>query len=128
MATEIHSHKDLIVWQKAMELVVLVYRYTECFPESERFGLISQMRRSAVSIPSNIAEGRRRGTRNDYRQFLLHAYGSGGELETQVEIARRLHFGKEEDRQVAEKLLDEVMRMLNAMITNLCPSPKKLRS
>jgi four helix bundle protein len=111
-----------------MELVVLVYQYTEDFPQSEKYGLVSQMRRSAVSIPSNIAEGRRRGTRNDYRQFLLNAYGSGGELETQTEITKRLHFGREEKRQAVEKMLDEVMRMLNAMITNLVASPKKLRS
>lgn len=119
MVTEIHSHKDLIVWQKSMDLVVLVYRFTDQFPKSEIYGLVSQMRRSAVSIPSNIAEGRKRGTRKDYRQFLLNAYGSGGELETQMEIASRLNFGDEKYRKDAEQLLDEVMRMLNVMTSKL---------
>lgn len=119
MRTEIHSHKDLIVWEKSMDLVVLVYRFTDQFPKSEIYGLVSQMRRSAVSIPSNIAEGRKRGTRKDFRQFLLIAYGSGGELETQIEIANRLNFGEEKDRKDVEQLLDEVMRMLNVMTAKL---------
>jgi four helix bundle protein len=102
-----------------MDLIVFVYRYTEQFPKSEIYGLVSQMRRSAVSIPSNIAEGRKRGTRKDYRQFLLNAYGSGGELETQLEIAGRLNFGEEILRKDTEKLLDEVMRMLNVMTSKL---------
>lgn len=119
MATEVHSHKDLVVWQKAMDLVILVYRYTKDLPDSEKYGLISQMRRSSVSIPSNIAEGRKRGTRKDFHQFLLNAYGSGGELETQIEIARRLNLGNVIDRHNVEKLLDEVMRMLNVMTSKL---------
>lgn len=119
MRTEIHSHKDLIVWQKSMDLVVLVYRFTDQFPKSEIYGLVSQMRRSSVSIPSNIAEGRKRGTRKDFRQFLLIAYGSGGELETQMEIAKRLNFGEEKERKNTEQLLDEVMRMLNVMTAKL---------
>ncbi|MEI8230104.1 MAG: four helix bundle protein [Candidatus Peregrinibacteria bacterium] len=128
---DVHSHRDLIVWQKAMDLVVLVYRFTEQFPKSEIYGLSSQMRRSAVSIPSNIAEGRKRGTRKDYRQFLLIAYGSGGELETQVEIAKRLTFGNEKDRLVVDQTLNEVMRMLNVITSKLAdPSnkPNKLTS
>lgn len=119
MGSVIHSHKDLVVWQKSMDLVVLVYRFTDQFPKSEIYGLVSQMRRSAVSIPSNIAEGRKRGTRKDFRQFLLIAYGSGGELETQMEIAKRLSFGEEKDRKVTEQLLNEVMRMLNVMTSKL---------
>lgn len=86
----IHSYKDLIVWQKAMDLIVAIYKLTEEFPKSEIYGLTAQMRRSAISIPSNIAEGRRRGSRKDYRQFLIMAYGSGSELETQIEITKRL--------------------------------------
>ena len=119
MGSVIHSHKDLVVWQKSMDLVVLVYRYTEQFPKSEIYGLVSQMRRSVVSIPSNIAEGRKRGTRKDFRQFLLIAYGSGGELETQMEITKRLNFGEEKDRNELWQLLDEVMRMLNVMTSKL---------
>lgn len=113
--TKVHSYKDLIVWQRAMELVVATYELTEKFPKTEQYGLISQMRRCAVSIPSNIAEGRRRGTKKGYRQFLLIAYGSGAELETQIEISKRLPFGKNLDYSKLDSLLDEIMRMLNKM-------------
>lgn len=71
MTNIINSYKDLIVWQKSMELVVEVYRVTEIFPKSEIYGMTSQMRRSAVSIPSNIAEGRKRGSRKDFRNFFI---------------------------------------------------------
>jgi len=84
------SHKDLIVWQRAMQLVVDVYRSTKSFPREETHGLISQMRRAAVSIPSNIAEGKGRYSRKELSQFLLNARGSLLELETQIEIARAL--------------------------------------
>ncbi len=83
------------------------------------FGLASQMRRSAVSIPSNIAEGYRRGTRKDYRNFLVNAYGSGAELETQLEISRQLNFGNAHKILATESLLDEIMRMLNRVTTSL---------
>ena len=119
MSIQIHSYRDLIVWQKAMDLVVLIYKLTDSFPKSEIYGLMAQMRGSAVSIPSNIAEGRRRGTSNDYRKFLHIAFASGAELETQLEISERLRFGIVEQRQEACALLNEVMRMLNVMITNL---------
>ncbi|OGE79379.1 MAG: hypothetical protein A2751_05475 [Candidatus Doudnabacteria bacterium RIFCSPHIGHO2_01_FULL_46_14] len=111
------TYKDLIVWQKAMDLIVAVYNITENFPKSEIYGLTSQMRRCSVSIPSNIAEGRRRGSKKDYRQFLIMAYASGAELETQIEITKRLLFGKEFDYAKVDSLLDEVMRILNK-ITN----------
>ncbi len=112
------TYKDLIVWQKAMELVVCIYELTDKFPKSEMYGLASQMRRAAVSIPSNIAEGRRRGGEKEYRQFLLIAFGSGSELETQLEITRRLPFGSQLDFKKCDTLLDEVMRMLNKMVNN----------
>ncbi len=115
----INSYKDLIVWQKAMDLVVAAYRLTEPFPQSERYGLTSQMRRAAVSIPSNIAEGRRRGSTMDYRHFLIIAYSSGAELETQVEIAKRLSFGKEIDYNKVDDLLPQVMKMLNKMTLSI---------
>ncbi len=111
----INSYKELIVWQKAMELVVDVYKLTEGFPKSELYGLTSQTRRCAVSIPSNIAEGRRRRGDKDYAHFLIIAYGSGSELETQIEIAKRLPFGKNLNFAKVDRLLDEVMRMLNKM-------------
>lgn len=102
-----------------MDIVVEIYKLTECFPKSEIYGLTSQMKRCAVSIPSNIAEGRRRGSRKDYRHFLIIAYGSGAELETQVEIAKRLKFNKNLDFTKVNNLLNEVMRMLNKMLSVL---------
>src|SRR3989344_109347 len=120
---KIDSYNKLIVWQKSIELVTEIYTLTNKFPTSELYGLTSQMRRSAISIPSNIAEGRRRGTRKDFRSFLLNTYGSGAELETHIEIAKRLPFGEKLNYQKIENLLDEIMRMLNRMIFNLQSSP-----
>jgi four helix bundle protein len=108
------SYRDLIVWQKSMDLTDLLYERTLSFPSDERFGLISQIRRASVSIPSNIAEGSRRGSQKEFRQFLLTAYGSGAELETQLEIAKRQRFGH--DWEPVDVLLSEVMKMLNSMV------------
>ena len=102
-----------------MELIIAVYNVTEQFPKSEIYGLTSQMKRAAVSIPSNIAEGKMRGTKKDYRHFLLNAFGSGAELETQIEIAKRLRLGKELDYSKVDQLLGEVMKMLNALAQKL---------
>lgn len=118
---KISSYHDLIVWQKAMELVISVYQLTKHFPRAEVFGLASQMKRAAVSIPSNIAEGSRRGSRKDYRHFLLTAYGSGSELETQLEIAKLLNFTTSDKLTSTHALLDEIMRMLNRLIAQLTP-------
>jgi four helix bundle protein len=114
----LHSYKSLIVWQKAVDLVVLIYELIELFPKTERYGLSSQMTRAAVSIPSNIAEGRRRGTKKDFKHFLQIAFASGAELETQIEICKRLPWGKGISFDVAEQILLEVMKMLNRMIIN----------
>lgn len=119
MENKIHSYKDLIVWQKSMQLVVEIYKLTDDYPKTEIYGLISQTRRSAVSIPSNIAEGRRRGSKKDYRQFLIIAYGSGAELETQIEIAKRLSFNEKLNFSKVDSLLDEIMRILNKMLSTL---------
>lgn len=115
----IKSYSELIVWQKAMQLVTDIYKLTEKFPREEIYGLTSQIRRSAVSIPSNIAEGSRRGSRKDFKNFLLIAFGFGSELETQIEISKRLSFVPEKDYADIEHLLGEVMRMLNKMIHSL---------
>lgn len=115
----VHSYRDLIVWQKSRDLSVLIYEITALFPQSEQYGLISQMRRAAVSIASNIAEGRCRGSRKDFRQFLLIAYSSGAELETQIEISKLLEFGKNIDFIEIDSLLEEVMKMLNKMINSM---------
>ncbi len=125
MSIVIHSHKDLIVWQKSMDLVCLIYEITEQFPREEIYGLTSQMRRSSVSIPSNIAEGRRRGSKRDFVQFLRVACASGAELETQLTIAKRLPKTKHLDYKKAEGLLDEIQKMLTVMIAKLNPRPSK---
>lgn len=115
----IYTYKDLIVWQRSIQLVVEVYKLTENFPREEIYGLTSQIRRSAVSISSNIAEGRFRGSRKDYLQFLRVAYSSGAELETQIEIAKRLPETKNLDYSKTDSLLLEVMKMLNVMIKKM---------
>jgi len=115
----IYSHKDLIVWQKGIELSKQIYTLTEKFPREEIYGLTSQMRRAAVSIPSNIAEGRSRGTRKDFVQFLRIAIGSASELETQLEIAKNLPQTRKLSYQEIDILLDEVSKMLMGMIKKL---------
>lgn len=111
------TYKDLVVWQKATALALAVYKATEHFPKSELWGLTSQMRRASVSIASNIAEGKLRGGNKEWRHFLCIAFGSGGELETQLHIAKELGLVKDSSHKIVSGLLDEVMRMLNVMIT-----------
>ena len=89
---EVKSYQDLIVWQKAMDLVTEIYRITKNFPKEEIYGLTNQMRRAAISIPSNIAEGHARKSRAEYIRFLSIAQGSRAELETQILIAVRLGY------------------------------------
>ena len=113
------SYKDLIVWQKGMALTLCMYQLTELFPKNEQYGLTAQMRKSSASIPTNIAEGSRRGTKKDYRNFIVIAFGSGAELETQIEISKRLSFGKSIDFSAAERLLSEIMKMLNGLQRSL---------
>lgn len=110
------GYKKLTVWQKSVELVVSIYTLTRQFPREEMYGLTSQMRRAAVSIPSNIAEGSRRRGFKDTRHFLTIAFGSGAELETQIEIAKQLSYGNSKDFIDVDGLLEEVMKMLNVMI------------
>ncbi|MBI4088918.1 four helix bundle protein [Candidatus Kaiserbacteria bacterium] len=111
------TFRDLIAWQKAVELAKLTYILTHQFPSEERFGLASQMQRAAVSIPSNIAEGKLRGSSKEFIHFLRIAFGSGGELETQIEIAKQLPKTNGLNFRPLEELLGEVMRMLNVMIS-----------
>lgn len=114
-----NGYKDLKVWQKSLELAVLVYGVTQKFPQEERYGIVSQMRRSVVSISSNIAEGSKRGTPKDFKQFLRIALGSGAELETQFEISSRLGFlGQNEYNDVNIKL-EEIMKMLTVFISRI---------
>ena len=112
----IKSHKDLIVWQKSYDLVKLVYLFSDNLPKSEQFGLVSQMRRCAVSIPSNIAEGHQRHNQREYRQFLGIAQGSAAELETQLLLSAELF---ELDAQSSLDLLYEVQKMLKSLCKKL---------
>lgn len=109
------SFHELRVWNKAMELAVMVYGVTSEFPKHEMYGLSSQMRRAAVSIPSNIAEGSARGTRKDFRQFITIAKGSTCELQTQLVLARRLNLGTAERITEAEELTIGVGQMLSGL-------------
>lgn len=109
------SYKELIVWQKAMELVKEIFLLTDKFPKSELFGIASQMRRAVVSIPSLIAEGYGRNSANYYRQFFSMAYGSALELETQTIISKDLKLAPPKSFLKAESLLLEVCKMLNTM-------------
>ena len=117
-----NSYKELIVYQKAVEHSVYIYRITEKFPKSELYGLTSQIRRCAVSIPSNIAEGQRRGHKTEYIQFLRVAFGSGAELETQILIAYKVGYLNKGDFEDLSEKLDEIMRMLNKLISVLIKS------
>ncbi len=116
---EIKSYKDLIVWQKAVDLAIKVYKITNNFPKEEIYGLTSQMRRASVSIASNIAEGRNRGTRKDFNQFLRISLGSCSELQTQIEISKRLNLIKDADHKEADSLIIEISKMLNVIISKL---------
>jgi four helix bundle protein len=113
------SFKDLVVWQRAVELTVNVYKLTGKFPDSERFGLTNQMRRASVSIASNIAEGYGRSTKGEYVQFLGHARGSCSELETQIVIARKLGFGVIQNLDAADSLCNEAGRMLGGLMKSI---------
>ena len=119
MPKSIKSHKDLIVWQKAMLLCIEVYKLTDAFPQREIYGLASQMRRAAVSIPSNIAEGRSRGSKKDFAHFLRISYGSASELETQLDLCERLSFCNPTQRQHLNSVLSEISKMLRVMIEKL---------
>ncbi len=113
------SFRDLSVWQRAVQLTLEIYKLTGAFPPSERFGLTNQLRRAAVSVASNIAEGNGRATKGEYVQFLGHARGSASEVETQLVIARGLGLGTKQKLDSAEALCSEVGRMLRAMMKSL---------
>jgi four helix bundle protein len=113
------SYKELTVWQKSVDLVKEIFILTNKFPKAELYGIVAQMRRSAVSIPSNIAEGYGRRTNKEYSHFYSIAYGSSLELETQLIIASQLNLAPEGDFQKTDQLLNEVCRMLNVMTRKL---------
>ena len=119
MEKKIRTYRDLNIWKAAIELVKSVYKTTDKFPRQEIYGLISQMRRAAVSIPSNVAEGFRRFHNKEYRQFLYVSLGSCAELETQITIARELNYLTPDcEIQLLEKL-DHICRMTSNLIKML---------
>ena len=113
------SYRDLLVWQKAMELTIEIYRFSSDFPKSEVYGLASQLRRAGVSVPCNIAEGYGRGSRKEYVHFLCISQRSLKELETQVILAQRLNYGSKAAVEGLLGLSEEVGRMLGALIRSL---------
>lgn len=115
----IKSYKNLIVWQKAFDLSLLVYKITKSFPKEELYALTSQIRRAVISIPSNIAEGYCRQRKLEYVQFLQIAFASGAEVETQLLIAKNLEYISANDYKKADSLLEEVMKMLNSLISKI---------
>lgn len=109
------SYKDLVVWQKGITLAKLVYKLTRQFPAEERFGIVAQMRRASVSIPSNIAEGQARHTTGEFIQFISHAEGSIAELDTQLILSIELHFCPAADAEDAFGIIAELRKMLNVL-------------
>ena len=116
---QIRSHRDLIVWQKAMDLVVSVYRESDSFPKTEIYGLTSQVRRAAVSVPANIAEGQGRRLTGEYIHFLGNARGSLLEVDTHLEIATRLGFMSADNHLALAEQLAEVRKLLNGLMRSL---------
>ncbi len=113
------GYKRIIAWQKSIELTTIIYEITDYFPSREHYGLTSQMRRAAVSIPSNIAEGYRRKTTKDYESFFRIAFGSASELETQIIIAGRIGYLNAHTQQLVEAALEEVLKLLSGLSFSL---------
>src|SRR5436309_8474636 len=115
MEKKTQNYKDLVVWQKGIALAKLTYQLTTKFPSEEKFGLVAQMRRAAVSIPSNIAEGQARHTTGEFIQFISHAEGSLAELDTQIILSLELQFCCDGATDPAFELIGELRRMLNVL-------------
>ena len=125
MMSQVKSYRDLIVWQKSIALVTDVYRATQQFPKEEIYGLTSQVRRSAVSVPSNIAEGQGRDSTKDFVRFLAIATGSLNELQTQMQIASNLSYLSAECHARLETAAREVERMLRSLSRKLATRASK---
>jgi four helix bundle protein len=115
MEQALRGYRDLRAWQQAMGLVTEIYRVTRTFPKEEQYGLVSQIRRAAVSIPSNLAEGHGRNSRNEFRQFIGQARGSLSEVETQLEIAKNLGYVKAEAAGALMEQAEAVGKMLTGL-------------
>jgi four helix bundle protein len=120
----VRSYRDLMIWKKGIELVKVVYGLTRKFPDFEVYGLASQLRRSAVSVPSNIAEGQGRQHTAEFRQFLHVALGSVAEVDTQIIIAHELGYISDQEATNIERRIDEIRKMTYALIKKL-PKPKQ---
>ena len=119
MGMSVQNYRDLLVWQKAMDLVQQVYELTKSFPASELYGLSSQVRRAAVSIPSNIAEGQARSSTAEFKHFLSIAQGSRAETETQIILAQRLNYISQEQSNAVLELANEIKRMTHSLMNKL---------
>jgi four helix bundle protein len=119
MPNKVNSYRDLLVWKKALELTIAIYRATRSFPNEEKFGLSSQMQRAGVSVPSNIAEGQGRNSQKDFIRFLNIARGSLAELDTQTIIAKELGYLQNEQVNELSERIDELQRMLYSLINKL---------
>lgn len=117
--SSIRDYKDLLVWQRFMDLAQQIYSLTQGFPNDGKFGLISQMRRAAVSVPSNIAEGQARNTTGEFIQFIAHAEGSLAEIDTQVRLANLLGFCSQPDLERISPRVTELQRMLKGLRKSL---------
>ena len=123
MSFGVKSYRELTVWQRSIQLTVAIYRLTESFPKAELYGLVNQLRRAAVSVASNIAEGHGRLTTGEYKHFLGLARGSLCEVQTQLVVARELGFAESAAIDQCEGLSDEVGKMTNAMLARLRSNP-----
>jgi len=125
---QVKGYQQLIAWQKAVALVTDIYRISSTFPREEVYGLTSQLRRAAVSVPSNIAEGQGRATTGEFVQFLCHARGSLYEVETQILIGRNLGYMTLEQQESLISSVTRVGRVLNGLITSLQKQRQRARS
>jgi len=116
---KIKSYKELLIWQKGIVLVKEVYKLTKKFPRTEKFGLINQIQRAAISIPSNIAEGQARQHSKEFRQFLFTALGSLAELDTQLNIALELNYINQDELTSIDEKVTEVRRMIRGLLSKL---------
>jgi four helix bundle protein len=114
-----HDYKKLKIWEESVRFAVEVYEATSTFPKEEMYGLVSQLRRASVSVPSNIAEGSKRSTKKDFKSFLVIAHGSGAEIETQLLISKELKLISEKKYLQLITKLDEIMRMIPSFIKSI---------
>ncbi|HEV8600921.1 MAG TPA: four helix bundle protein [Gemmatimonadales bacterium] len=121
----IRNYRDLIVWQKSMELAVETYRLSRGLPVEERFGITAQLRRAAAAIPANLAEGRERRSRGDFRRSVAVARGSLAELETHLELVHRLDYVPSGVPQALASLVEEVGKMLTSLLARLSSGPRR---